>query len=658
MIPSIRELKKIDIPNKRRKVTVTGIEERRNRKLKFYIDSETVKIQESEILIMYFYENNKNKPKFRVFLDKEDYKMQNTYTGEWYKGCIENVFQRVESYCDCWNWWEISKTSIKAEKEINDFMKKNKFKDRDISYYSEIWSKNKLFEVHRFQKKIIRNRLKKKYKEITDVIDAKMSLIPSTPEDFKNWCEEIALKESRYIVYEYTEKPKKKGYCTHCGKRVYVYNCKNNDKGICPECGSNITYKSKGKAKMHDEGRGALIQRLKNGEIVVRHFDIYKDYRENFKKPRLNIFEIKRDIFITEGKTETYEYKEFRQTGKRRWCNDNCYMYSQREALYDDNLDELKDTEFRYSAIKEMATHEEGYKFDVSMYMSKYRKWKKLEYVVKMKLYNMARDIVKDIGIGNTINFEAKKPNELLMISKENFKIAQEIDADLKELKVIQKAEDLKLKITPEEVREISKEFNHPQTFIKAASYSNIRKAFKYIRRIEGMDLCISANLYCDYLEFADELGYDMKSDFTLFPKKLKEVHDYTSELLTEKRTKDQSEKIKNRYKETYDKYKWQYNGYEIVVPKDTKDLIDEGQANKHCVANYARRVAEGETTILFLRKSEEINKTLYTIEVKNGELIQCRTKHNHSYEEDKEIKKIVNKFIKDVLKKLNKKVA
>lgn len=61
-------------------------------------------------------------------------------------------------------------------------------------------------------------------------------------------------------------------------------------------------------------------------------------------------------------------------------------------------------------------------------------------------------------------------------------------------------------------------------------------------------------------------------------------------------------------------------------------------------------KVANKECVILFLRKTEEIDKAFYTIELKNDKLIQCRGYSNKEMNYD--IKNVVKSYISFINKK------
>lgn len=64
---------------------------------------------------------------------------------------------------------------------------------------------------------------------------------------------------------------------------------------------------------------------------------------------------------------------------------------------------------------------------------------------------------------------------------------------------------------------------------------------------------------------------------------------------------------------------------YSIIVAKTSQDLIEEGINLHHCVGSYVNRVKNGDCSIFFLRKTDEIDKSLITIEIKEDKILQVR---------------------------------
>ena len=75
--------------------------------------------------------------------------------------------------------------------------------------------------------------------------------------------------------------------------------------------------------------------------------------------------------------------------------------------------------------------------------------------------------------------------------------------------------------------------------------------------------------------------------------------------------------------------YEGKVGKYMIIAPKTPKDMIDEGQMQSNCVASYIDRVANGHTMIFFMRLRKDPEKSLVTIEVRDGRLVQVKARFN-----------------------------
>ena len=75
--------------------------------------------------------------------------------------------------------------------------------------------------------------------------------------------------------------------------------------------------------------------------------------------------------------------------------------------------------------------------------------------------------------------------------------------------------------------------------------------------------------------------------------------------------------------------YEGKVGKYIIVAPKTPKDMIEEGQMQSNCVASYIDRVANGQTMIFFMRLRKDPEKSLVTIEVRDGRLVQVKARFN-----------------------------
>jgi len=99
-------------------------------------------------------------------------------------------------------------------------------------------------------------------------------------------------------------------------------------------------------------------------------------------------------------------------------------------------------------------------------------------------------------------------------------------------------------------------------------------------------------------------------------------------------------------------KFSWEKCGLMIRPPRSQEEVSDEGEALRHAVVWYLEKMSEGATAILFIRRVSEPDEPFYTLELnpKTLKVVQCRTKHNASYEENPEVMDFVETWVKEVV--------
>lgn len=84
-----------------------------------------------------------------------------------------------------------------------------------------------------------------------------------------------------------------------------------------------------------------------------------------------------------------------------------------------------------------------------------------------------------------------------------------------------------------------------------------------------------------------------------------------------------------NFKKQIKPEYEITYKDYKFFYPRSTQDIKDEAVQQQNCVASYIDRVINGSCHILFLRKKDEPTKSVVTIEVRNGQIVQAFQRYN-----------------------------
>ena len=112
---------------------------------------------------------------------------------------------------------------------------------------------------------------------------------------------------------------------------------------------------------------------------------------------------------------------------------------------------------------------------------------------------------------------------------------------------------------------------------------------------------------------------------------------------------------IARQYESYTQMFGYAYKGLLIVPPKRHNDIKKEGEILKHCVASYAKRVATGETIILFVRKADEPDKPYFTLNIEPGnyDFVQCRGLKNCHY--PNEVKTLLARWYQEKIEPLRR---
>lgn len=98
---------------------------------------------------------------------------------------------------------------------------------------------------------------------------------------------------------------------------------------------------------------------------------------------------------------------------------------------------------------------------------------------------------------------------------------------------------------------------------------------------------------------------------------KIKAYHDDLSILYSQKSKIENRVEINRIYNLYENKLNNVSNGdYVLILPKTSKEIINEGHVLGHCVASYIPKIVKGQCIITFLRNKNNINKPLYTVEL------------------------------------------
>lgn len=184
--------------------------------------------------------------------------------------------------------------------------------------------------------------------------------------------------------------------------------------------------------------------------------------------------------------------------------------------------------------------------------------------------------------------------------------------------------------------------------------FKNPMKVCRYIKEQTGDGYKGVLNSYTHYLDLIDkygeELGINPRAKSVRYPKDFAKAdanltRDYNAlvakkkaeqEALYNKNYAEMAEELKAAMHKSKDikKFLNGTSGLLVKIPETREELIKEGNRLHNCLATYAERMAEGKTTIFFIRKLDDPDKEYFAMEYLDGEIKQLYTYGNT---EDKE---------------------
>lgn len=148
-----------------------------------------------------------------------------------------------------------------------------------------------------------------------------------------------------------------------------------------------------------------------------------------------------------------------------------------------------------------------------------------------------------------------------------------------------------------------------------------LSKSLRYIDSRGEADKAKVAVMLCDTWDLLESRGAVLDSS-SMWPKDLKRTHDREVALKTQrlqaeaagKRTERDVKIGKNA--EKLMRFSWVCGELMIEPARSGKEMIAEGNHNHNCVATYQDKVADGKTTIWFIRRLSEPSVPYYTLEL------------------------------------------
>ncbi len=622
------------------------------------------KVNGTDTLIMNFFraEGNDLRPEFRTFCQMDDYISQDLTTDrvKWKTGAINHLAGYLYWHRDSGN---IVIASVRERRVIlgflRDFRERNGINDEECTAPDgTVVDSEVSLGIDGYQDTIKSRRLRAKHKKEMDAIDLQMAKFGGLPADYSQFVKDTVFRTDNYIFYS---RAKGRAFCSKCGhdlelrkdglyhKKIAICNdtdqIRHNRTARCPYCNDFLVCKSEGMGRnnLFSVRWSVLVQKSKD-KVLVRYFCHTKDFRMDFKHPLIESREKFRTVHGAE-KAMDFEWDCFKNTTELRWCfyRERSYGYTRPPetvvprsvVLYNrDILDTLSNTCMRYSAIDIYMDKVVGNStmlnkpWCIDWYFNAYREKPYLEQLLKVGFYRIAQSVLENRDCPMFKN--GRTVMETLGVNKLQFNMLRAVgDPTVDDVKILRYAKEIS-----QGDFEILHYKNYGYTmiykkYIDMRKYTTIYKVDKYIR---GQKIAHDRD-YFDYITWLEEMGYDMRNKFNLFPRDFRKAHAMKSREYIKFKDKQAAEDEK-RFCAMMEKMRsgtghvdaldLRTGGMFIRFPEKLDELKREGEVLHHCVGTYRDKVAKGDTMILFIRLESEPDRPFFTLEWK-GRVIQCR---------------------------------
>lgn len=496
-----------------------------------------------------------------------------------------------------------------------------------------------------------RKELERKWKKQRAIID-RMKYVPVLPRDLKGFIHREVMPQ--YIFYDYQRKAPGHAYCTACRHEVRIAAAKHNTSGLCPRCKKKITFKCRGRrGRIFDRETVQVLQKAEGNGLVLRIIKVYRSFADSDIPNHFEIWENARQ-FITlsssgQCSVDAYYYHYKAGYDLTPWCNGYRPVFDRWKynftadmsgVLYQRNLsDTLKDTPWAYSQLEAFSGIASF--SGVATFLSAYIKRPKIEHLIKMKLYRLVSGIIYggySYSALQAINFNGENMRAILGIDRPYFPLLRELNPSIDQLHLIRQLLQADHKPSTEQIKWfIASKISNADAAKELLAHMSVHKLQRYVeqqfapedeaalKRVDYYKMNTLITDYHDYLCMCKELQYDVKNSFILFPRELKTAHDSVAKTLKDKRTAEHEKAIAGSFDEWQKRYQYQSKELMMIPPHSAKEIVDEGAALHHCVRLYVKNVAEKKSVILFVRSVDEPDKSLCTVEVKDGQVTQAR---------------------------------
>lgn len=467
-----------------------------------------------------------------------------------------------------------------------------------------------------------------------------------------------------------------KGFCTVCGGQSDLWPSDFPQierpvkaKGICPMCGAQVQFCRTTKASIASKSsRTVQFKKASTGAALAVQFETTISFSVHREGRERSIEEIRETyptnvVIFDHRKTVAITATEccgMKRVYSGRWTPYST-VYNLSGTVLPMSDQDLIDTPLENSHVWDYVNRV-NYPHTVG-YCKNYMKYPLMENLVNAELYHIADQIAFGEAVTkDMIDRKQASPAKALDLTKPELARAKAEHWGLADLWAYKWLRNRELPINHGEILIVAKLRNSKKINDIVSTCNQDpkleRQLYRYLKAQgnkystglntpEAIDKSIvwAAQIYNDYLKFAEQLGYDLQDPQNRFPAKLKEMHDRLADQVQQMQNAELDMQIKN-VAAALERFAWAADGLIIRPARSAAELQMEGKLLHHCVGTYATRYSEGQTALFFIRKKEQPDVPYYTLELNESSMIVVQNHGDHNYLQTTEVKAFEEKWL------------
>ena len=508
--------------------------------------------------------------------------------------------------------------------------------------------------------------------------DEDVSLCPEElPEGLEAWVRREIIGKDHTLVYK---KGNVRGTCFRCGREVRAKASQRfaqHGSTTCPDCGEEVICV----LSNTDHFRADYVQNIvaaqlgTDGQTVFfRQWHVKRDHTARYEQVAPWLEEFGR--YATRGKRAAkwlHEYKEnycmnavrYRMKGWTRFAG--VEVYDGGYSFFEGSVpDAVAGTRLQYADIpgycREGRKHHSngGYGWrNVVRYAMDWARYPVMEFLWKAGYKMLAFERVTGLSkeTRNAIMWNRETLKECFKFPLRLLKFKKPSEWKMEDVQKLNQlwAYTKRGAVLEKDLPELLAMGLHLEMLEGASAYAPLRKIIKYLA---GQTEAHRGNLeqtYRDYIQECVQLRLDLHNREILFPPDLQAAHNRTMAQISFEKNRADQEKFAAQV-DKLERWAWERQGLLIRPARTQKELSEEGTKLGHCVGGYINRMASGETAIFFVRKKSAPETPYYTLELRNKQVVQCRTTQNKGYEQDPDVKAFVDDWMQECVTGKSKK--